>query len=601
MSHQIGGIDVTFAPLNHGFHNYWTSFRPLTKVILPKGWQREPGFRALSEPIIWEKDVPIAMRDGTILRGDVFRPMAKDGVPLPALLPWSPYGKTGSGYFQTTSFTWVGVPTTSLSGLEKFEAPDPAEWCPRGYTVVNVDARGCFNSEGDIFFFGTQEGRDGHDTIEWIAEQSWCDGNVALVGNSWLAITQWFIAAEKPPHLKAIAPWEGLGDFYRESICRGGIPNPMFWELLMKQFNGRTQHEDVAAMIEKYPLMNAYWEDKRPRLQEINIPMYILASYSTGLHTEGSLRAWKYAGSDEKWLRIHPTQEWFDIYQPFANDDLQRFLDHFLLGKNNGWEFTPKVRLSLLRYNKAPISFRAEDRYPPSRVEYKTFYLNAAKENGSLAGSLQTEAPTEIYAISYQSDMWEDDGVYFTLTFTETTELIGSSQVKLYMSCADLDDMDVYVIIRKLDRLGNALLNYNIPFEHQNRRTSVNMIPDENIYKYVGPSGRLRASKRAATTEEPDMLESRKENQEPTELFFPHDKSEKVPPCQVVELKIPIWAGGIFFEEGESLRLEIKGHDPILPEFPALRKGPKNLNRGQHMVSTGGNFLSTLIVPLTKG
>jgi putative CocE/NonD family hydrolase len=85
----------------------------------------------------------------------------------------------------------VGVPKSSLSGLEKFEAPDPAEWCPRGYTVVNVDARGCFDSEGDIFFFGTQEGRDGHDTIEWIAEQSWCDGNVALVGNSWLAITQW--------------------------------------------------------------------------------------------------------------------------------------------------------------------------------------------------------------------------------------------------------------------------------------------------------------------------------------------------------------------------------------------------------------------------
>lgn len=123
----------------------------------------------------------------------------------------------------------------------------------------------------------------------------------------------------------------------------------------MKQFNGVTQYEDVAAMIEKYPFMNACWEDKRPRLEEIKIPMYILASYSTALHTEGSLRAWKYAGSDEKWwvffsvlivqyltnnfnvrLRIHPTQEWFDIYQLFANDDLQRFLDHFLLDKNNG-------------------------------------------------------------------------------------------------------------------------------------------------------------------------------------------------------------------------------------------------------------------------
>ncbi|KAJ5627313.1 alpha/beta-hydrolase [Penicillium herquei] len=562
MSHQIGGIDVAFTPSNRKFHNYWTDFRPSTKVILPEGWQRDPEFRALSEPIIWEKDVPIAMRDGTILRGDVFRPLAKDNVPLPALLPWSPYGKTGSGHHQTTSFTWLGVPKSSLSGLEKFEAPDPAEWCPRGYIIVNVDARGCFDSEGDIFIFGTQEGRDGHDTIEWIAEQPWCDGNVAKLTKGRL------IAAEKPPHLKAIAPWEGIGDFYRESICRGGIPNSMFWDLLLKEFNGKTQREDIAAMIDKYPLMNPYWEDKRPRLQDIKIPMYILASYSTGLHTEGSIRAWKYAGSDEKWLRIHPTQEWFDIYQPFANDDLQRFLDHFLLRKKNGWKMTPKVRLSLLRYNKAPISFRAEDRYPPCRVEYKTFYLNAVKDNGSVAGALQTEAPVK--------------------------------SVKLYMSCADLDDMDVYVIIRKLDRSGKPLLNYNIPFEYQKPGTTPDMIDDENIYKYVGPSGRLRASKRAATTEEPDMLESSKENQEPTELFFPHDKSEKVPPGQVVELKIPIWAGGIVFDEGESLRLEIKGHDPILPEYPALRKGPKNLNKGRHVVHTGGEFLSTLTVPVAK-
>lgn len=55
-------------------------------------------------------------------------------------------------------------------------------------------------------------------------------------------------------------------------------------------------------MIQKYPLMNAYWEDKRPRLRDINIPMYILASYSTGLYTEGSIRAWKYASSEQKWL-----------------------------------------------------------------------------------------------------------------------------------------------------------------------------------------------------------------------------------------------------------------------------------------------------------
>ena len=60
------------------------------------------------------------------------------------------------GHHQTTSFTYLGVRHEHLSGLEKFEAPDPAEWCPRGYVVVNADARGVFDSEGDIFILGTQ-------------------------------------------------------------------------------------------------------------------------------------------------------------------------------------------------------------------------------------------------------------------------------------------------------------------------------------------------------------------------------------------------------------------------------------------------------------
>lgn len=63
-------------------------------------------------------------------------------------------------------------------------------------------------------------------------------------------------------------------------------------------------------------------------------------------------------------------------------------------------------------------------------------------------------------------------------------------------------------------------------------------------------------------------------------FFFPHNKLEKIPPGQVVELEMPIWAGGIAFNKDESLRLEIKGHDPILPEYSALFKGPKNLNKG---------------------
>lgn len=80
--------------------------------------------------------------------------------------------------------------------------------------MISVDARGAGASEGNVAIMGTQEGEDGYDVIEAVAKMEWCDGNVALAGNSHLAIVQWFIAAQNPPSLKAIAPWEGCSDLY---------------------------------------------------------------------------------------------------------------------------------------------------------------------------------------------------------------------------------------------------------------------------------------------------------------------------------------------------------------------------------------------------
>jgi putative CocE/NonD family hydrolase len=100
----------------------------------------------------------------------------------------------------------LGVPDGTLSGLEKFEAPDPAEFVDHGYAVINVDSRGAFDSEGKMAMVGTQEAQDGYDLIEWVAQQSWCNGNVKMAGHSHLAIVQRFISALQPPSLKAIVP-----------------------------------------------------------------------------------------------------------------------------------------------------------------------------------------------------------------------------------------------------------------------------------------------------------------------------------------------------------------------------------------------------------
>lgn len=67
----------------------------------------------------------------------------------------------------------------------------------------------------------------------------WCSGNIGLVGNSWLAMAQWFIADERPPHLKCIAPLEGASDVYRELLCRGGVPQTAFWGYLANLMVGK--------------------------------------------------------------------------------------------------------------------------------------------------------------------------------------------------------------------------------------------------------------------------------------------------------------------------------------------------------------------------
>ena len=63
---------------------------------------------------------------------------------------------------------------------------------------------------------GRQEGCDGYDAIEWAAKQAWCSGSVCLAGNSWLGRSQFYIAAERPPSLKCVAPLEASSDLYRE-------------------------------------------------------------------------------------------------------------------------------------------------------------------------------------------------------------------------------------------------------------------------------------------------------------------------------------------------------------------------------------------------
>ena len=140
---------------------------------------------------------------------------------IPVIICWSYFGKR-PGDRRPSGSSWASRRERSRAWPSS-RRPIPAYWCRHGYAIANADPRGVGHSEGDINMFGTQDGRDGYDFIEWLATQHWCNGKVGMFGNSGVAMVQWRIAAEQPPHLTCIAPWEGTGDLYRESLYEGGI------------------------------------------------------------------------------------------------------------------------------------------------------------------------------------------------------------------------------------------------------------------------------------------------------------------------------------------------------------------------------------------
>ncbi|MFL4474473.1 CocE/NonD family hydrolase [Paeniglutamicibacter sp. MACA_103] len=552
-------LPIIYSPLESAEQSPYPGFAPGTTVH-PRGSIHREGGMPLPCDVLEERDVAIVLRDGTTIYADVFRPADSDA-PVAALLAWSPYGKRG-GIINHDTFLpgRMDVKTEWEDGLNKFEGLNPGYWVSHGYAVVNPDARGAWKSEGDLHWFGTQEAEDEYDTIEWVAEQSWCDGKVALTGNSWLAITQWFVAAMKPPHLAAIAPWEGLDDAYRDWFCKGGIPDGSFADLFLGALRGDGRSEAPLATLDRYPLMNEYWDSKVVDHASIEVPAYVVASWTNILHTRGTFQGWRKMSSPQKWLRVHNTHEWNDYFNPVNVEDMRRFFDHFLKDVDNGWESTPRVRLTVLDPGHDDLMYRAESDFPLARATSTRYDLDIADR------SLRTEPVAASEVLAYEPD---EQGVTFTLPIARDTEFTGYGKVKLWVAAEEANDLDVFVTVSKLDADGQELLT-----EVVSGRT------------HAGQSGRLRVSLRA-------LDEAASTELEPRQSFR---TSEPVEPGQIVPIEIPLWPYSIRFHAGESLQLRIHGIDRLKrPEFPELPSDP-TVNRGRHLLYSGGEHDSHLLL-----
>ena len=533
---------------------------PVSRFVYPPPATRV----SVANGIRKETDVAVLLRDGTMIYVDVYRP--DSAAKVPAIVSWSPYGKFES-YGERLQLP-IGVPPGTISSMAKFESPDPAYWVHQGYALINADVRGAGNSGGEILCFGTQDGKDGYDLVEWLAQQEWCNGKVALSGVSWVAMSQWGIAAQKPPHLACFAPWGGTSDIYREFTCWGGIPEVGFGDMLVRwmrnTLHGKANSiglvEDYVSMIRKYPVMNAYWEDKIPAFENIEIPVYCTACY-LHFHLRGTIEAWRRIASPKKWLRLERDSQWADFHNPENLEDLRRFFDRYLKDIRNGWEETPKVRVDVM--DAADIDHeikRPEKEFPIARTQYTKYFLDAGSK------TMYTDPVKNESSARYNVD---NEFAIFNVKFEKDVELTGYLKLRLWVEAEGSNDMDLFVTVQKLDTEGNY-----VPY----------VIMGE---VHPGFPGKLRVSHRELDEEESTDFQP----------IHTHRKEELLMPGEIVPVDIEIWPTSILCHAGQQLRVVVSGRylrEPgwYEPFHWDLR------NKGFHIIHTGGKYDSHLLLPV---
>ena len=355
-------------------------------------------------------DVMVPMRDGVALSADIYLPPG-DG-PFPTLLCRTVYGKQS------------GEICTDLAYLQ--------EWVPRflggGYAAVMQDCRGRYDSGGDYVPY-IYEAPDGADTLAWLAAQPWCDGNIGMFGQSYVAFTQLQAALSGSPALKGILPVGNQEDNFGYFLMDGGV-------LQLQNFvwginSGRrtmncTSFEflDVEALYRHMPLREAvsgifrpaYWgfldhptfDDSwqtyglKDKYGMIEVP----AQFVTGWYDNLSREVFKaYTGlkrgggsaaaRDLTRIIIGPWSHDLDRADRNGDVDLGHggefdlpglhldWYDRRLRGIENGVDDEPPVRI----YVMGDAEWRSETEWPLARTEYRPLYLHGEGNAGSLAGN----------------------------------------------------------------------------------------------------------------------------------------------------------------------------------------------------------------------
>ncbi len=365
-------------------------------------------------------EVGISMRDGVELAADVYMPV-KSALPAPAIVQSTPYDKSNSSLF----------------------ASEARFFQNQGYVFVIHDVRGRGKSEGEWRAF-VNDGRDGHDVIEWVAAQPWCSGNIGTTGISYMGWTQWAAAAEHPPHLKCMVSTSAAGRWQQEIPYTSGVFQLYFgwWVYLVRrrltEFHGISLI-DWEEVLQRLPLeaignfigpigqtwrdmmdhntLDEFWMALRfdNRYAQMDVPCLHVTGW---FDLEDLLGAFHHYESmvknsparDKQQLLVGP---WSHINSRFPHSSYAgiefgaeaavemdqvhlRWFDYWLKGVDNGVLNDPPVRL----FETGTNVWRDRDRWPLGKRQ-ESLYLRFDGREGRLTVE---PAPTEDPIRSYRYD-----------------------------------------------------------------------------------------------------------------------------------------------------------------------------------------------------
>ena len=354
------------------------------------------------------------MRDGIQISSDVYMPVG-DGS-YPTIILRTPYDNISASDLQRVGHLY---------------------FAQRGYAVVTQDVRGRYDSDGEWYPF-VSESDDGYDSIDWVAKQSWCDGNVALIGSSYRGLTQWQAAQNPHPSLKAAVPRVAYSNTYHNWVYTGGAFQLAFnlsWSLMMSDRVNQPQHlflpkeAHISTYMNHLPLItsdeaagrnvrmwkdwvnhpsyDSYWESMKPidaHYADVDVAAYSMGGWFD-VFLQGGLNNFMGVTKHGKTEKIRRSQKmivgpWIhslgalgtesitgDIdFGPEVLNDLQieqlRWYDYWLRGIDNGIMDEPRVKVFVMGANR----WRESDEWPIPGTKYTPYYFHSNGTANSLLG-----------------------------------------------------------------------------------------------------------------------------------------------------------------------------------------------------------------------